>query len=391
MPRMYPATVRRQIVSRLRSGQAVAAVAAETGICQATLFRWKRQALIDAGVIEGTPSVEADELAAAHKRIAQLEAELALTRDACELFNAEAVVPPKRRRAIVEGLIARGHSARSACRISGLARSLLQYYRRRPVPDRQIRRLIVADTITEIHQRSRGTYGGRRIRAALLADYDMNVNLKLVRSIMGENGLCGLPRSTRRLPNLIRVNTPADLVNRQFTATQPNELWCTDITEHPARDGKVYCCAILDCFSRMIVARTFSTTADTALVNNAVNMAVGNRRRSGSTILHADHGTQGGFNWSSQHPVIAEVFGGSSTTGSGSGGPPEVEIARASEVSAPRRGSVLGRDRQRASAGRGGDCRRGVATRGATVVPQRWRYATVRSEEDVVGPLPVVR
>jgi transposase-like protein len=64
MPRMYSATVRRQIVARLRSGEAVAAVAAETGICHATLFRWKRQALIDGGVIEGTPSVEADELAA---------------------------------------------------------------------------------------------------------------------------------------------------------------------------------------------------------------------------------------------------------------------------------------------------------------------------------------
>lgn len=130
MPRIYPATVRRQIVSRLRSGEPVAAVSVDTGICQATLFRWKRQALIDAGVIEGIPSAEADE---------------------------QAVVPPKRRRAIAEGLIARGHSARSACRITGLARSLLQYRRRRPVPDRQIRRLIVADTINEIHQRSRGT------------------------------------------------------------------------------------------------------------------------------------------------------------------------------------------------------------------------------------------
>jgi transposase len=46
-----------------------------------------------AGIIEGTTSVEADELAAAHKRIAQLEAELALTRDACELFDEQAVVP----------------------------------------------------------------------------------------------------------------------------------------------------------------------------------------------------------------------------------------------------------------------------------------------------------
>ena len=143
MPRMYPASVRRQIVARLRSGEPVAVVAAEIGVCQATLFRWKRQALVDAGVIEGVPSVEADELAAAHKRIAALEAELALTRDACELFNAEAVVPPKHRRAITEGLIARGHSARSACRITGLARSLLQYHHRRPVPDREIRRLIV--------------------------------------------------------------------------------------------------------------------------------------------------------------------------------------------------------------------------------------------------------
>jgi transposase-like protein len=92
MPRQYSSSVRRQIVARLRSGEPVAAVAAETGICQATLFRWKRQALIDAGVIEGTPSVEADELATAHKRIAQLEAELALTWDACELFDGRAVV-----------------------------------------------------------------------------------------------------------------------------------------------------------------------------------------------------------------------------------------------------------------------------------------------------------
>ena len=73
-------------------------------------------------------------------------------RDAGALFDAQAVVTPKCRRAIAEWLIARGHSARSACRITGLARSLLQYHRRRPMPDPEVRRLIVADTITEIHQ-----------------------------------------------------------------------------------------------------------------------------------------------------------------------------------------------------------------------------------------------
>jgi transposase InsO family protein len=51
----------------------------------------------------------------------------------------------------------------------------------------------------------------------------------------------------------------------------------TDITEHPVRDGKFYCSAILDCFRKMIVARTFSTIAATALVTNAADMAVRER------------------------------------------------------------------------------------------------------------------
>ena len=60
------------------------------------------QALIDAGVVEGAPSVEADELAAAHKRIAALK-RTGADRDACELFDEQAVVPPKRRSRSLKG------------------------------------------------------------------------------------------------------------------------------------------------------------------------------------------------------------------------------------------------------------------------------------------------
>ena len=77
------------------------------------------------------------------------------------------------------------------------------------------------------------------MRAALLADYEMNVNLKLVDSIMSQHGLSGLPRPGRRLPNLIRVATRADLVNRQFSATRPNELWVTDIVRREALFDRV--------------------------------------------------------------------------------------------------------------------------------------------------------
>jgi hypothetical protein len=57
--------------------------------------RETREALIDAGVRAGVPSVESDELAAARQRICRLEAELALTRDACALFNEQVVVTPQ--------------------------------------------------------------------------------------------------------------------------------------------------------------------------------------------------------------------------------------------------------------------------------------------------------
>ena len=52
MPRQYSSSARRQVMARLRPDEPVAARVAETGIRQATLFRWKRQALIDAGVVD---------------------------------------------------------------------------------------------------------------------------------------------------------------------------------------------------------------------------------------------------------------------------------------------------------------------------------------------------
>ncbi|MFI5542122.1 IS3 family transposase [Nocardia sp. NPDC051900] len=193
---------------------------------------------------------------------------------------------------MVERLIAQGHSGRAACRIVGLHRATF-YRRRKPsLSTRILRRTVVADEIGKIHLRSRGTYGRRRIQAALLSECDMVVNHKLIHSIMSELRLSGLPRQKGRKPNLLGVHTSSDLVNRVFTADRPNRLWCSDITEHPARDGKVYCCAILDCFSKRIVGRSFSTIPDTALVNNAVNMAVRERAKSHGAILHADHGVQ---------------------------------------------------------------------------------------------------
>jgi len=99
------------------------------------------------------------------------------------------------------------------------------------------------------------------------------VNHKLVASIMQELHLHGLPKRRTVRGNLIAVRTVSDLVNRDFTATEPNQLWVTDITEHPTKEGRVFCCVVLDAFSRKAVGWSIDRIADAALVNSALNMA----------------------------------------------------------------------------------------------------------------------
>jgi putative transposase len=89
--------------------------------------------------------------------------------------------------------------------------------------------------------------------AALFYDRGLIVNRKLVRRIMVEQGLAGLPARKMGRRNLVNVATSEDLVNRKFTASAANTLWLTDITEHKTREGTLYCCVVLDQFSRRVV------------------------------------------------------------------------------------------------------------------------------------------
>jgi putative transposase len=86
--------------------------------------------------------------------------------------------------------------------------------------------------------------------------------------------------------------TADDLVNRKFHRLHPNELWVTDITEHPTREGTVYCAAVLDAFSRRIVGWSIDSRQDSNLVVNALDMAIRNRLPEPGGIVHADHGVQ---------------------------------------------------------------------------------------------------
>jgi putative transposase len=183
-----------------------------------------------------------------------------------------------------------------------VSRSGYYAWRDRPKSVREQDDELLLKHIKQIHAESRGTYGWPRVHAELTLGLGVRVNHKRVARLMRQAGLQGLYRRRRRG---CTVRDPAaepatDLVNRQFTVDEPNRLWITDITEHPTEEGKVYCAAVMDAYSRLVVGWSIAEHMRTELVTDALGMAVLRRhpdrqpdRRTGSnTILHSDHGSQ---------------------------------------------------------------------------------------------------
>ena len=87
--RGYPAEFRRRVIELVEGGRKIAELAKELGVSEQTIYVWRRQARIDAGLEAGVTTVEQAELAAARKRIRELETELAIHRRATELLKED--------------------------------------------------------------------------------------------------------------------------------------------------------------------------------------------------------------------------------------------------------------------------------------------------------------
>jgi putative transposase len=129
-----------------------------------------------------------------------------------------------------------------------------------------------------------------------------------IERLMREMGIHGVRRgryvvTTVADPAALR---PADLVDRDFTTTAPNQLWVADFTYVPTWSGFVYVAFIIDAYSRRFIGWRCATRMTTDLVLDALEHALWTRARDGISDLgglihHNDAGSQGGFNWSSQH------------------------------------------------------------------------------------------
>ena len=166
------------------------------------------------------------------------------------------------------------HAVTTMCRVLGLSTSGYYAWRGRGASARAQRDEQLRAKIRHFHEASRGTYGSPRIHVDLAED-GQRVGRKRVARLMKADGLRGVCRRQRTWTTVREPGRrPApDLVDRNFTASGPNQLWVADITYVRTWAGFLYLAVVLDVWSRRIVGWSMRHHLRTELIVEALNMA----------------------------------------------------------------------------------------------------------------------
>lgn len=150
------------------------------------------------------------------------------------------------------------------------------------------------ERVKKVFDDSRGSAGSRSIRDHLKAqEHPVEMGLFKIRKLMQEANLVSKQPGKHRykIANEVRLDIPNEL-DRQFTVSAPNQVWCGDITYIWADNRWIYLAVVLDLYARRIVGWAISEKPDSALVVKALDMAYQLRGRPKGLLFHSDQGSQ---------------------------------------------------------------------------------------------------
>jgi putative transposase len=167
-------------------------------------------------------------------------------------------------------------------------------WRSRPESVRKIANCELLSDIRRVHGEHRGRYGAPRIHAELRAE-GQSVSRKRVERVMRRHGIrAHAPRRYRVCTTDSKHSLPvaANLLDRNFAAEKPDQIWLTDITYIPTGEGWLYLAVILDLFTRKVVGWAMRDHMRAELAIAALTMAIQRRRPTPGLMHHSDRGSQ---------------------------------------------------------------------------------------------------
>lgn len=180
------------------------------------------------------------------------------------------------------------------CRVLEVSRAGYYAWREREPSARAQQNVELVAEITEIHQKSRGTYGSPRVHAEL-RERGFEVSRKRVEKQMRDQGLFGRRRPKYRKTTDSNHGEPIapNIVAREFTVDEPDRVWVADITYIWTVQGWMYLAVVIDLFSRRVVGWSMADHMRVDLVLGALAAALGKRVPSAAgLVFHSDRGSQ---------------------------------------------------------------------------------------------------
>ncbi|HFK6662523.1 IS3 family transposase [Escherichia coli] len=269
----------KQVVDR---GYSVASVATRLDITTHSLYFWIKK--------YGPDSSTNKEQSDAQAEIRRLQKELKRVTDERDILKKAALDVRLPEQFSIIGKLRAHYPVVTLCHVFGVHRSSYRYWKNRPEkPDG--RRAVLRSQVLELHGISHGSAGARSI-ATMATRRGYQMGRRLAGRLMKELGLVSCQQPTHRYKRggHEHVAIP-NYLERQFAVTEPNQVWCGDVTYIWTGKRWAYLAVVLDLFARKPVGWAMSFSPDSRLTMKALEMAWETRGKPGGVMFHSDQGS----------------------------------------------------------------------------------------------------
>ena len=289
MPKEYSTKFKTEVIKRYQSGEPILALSRELRIAQSTIYHWRKEYC---SIKTANRTYTPKEFDALSRRLEKLEHEMEVIKRSGYIAD----VPLQKKLSVLESIYrqpANTYSIHELCEALDVARGTFYNYifRRADHSKREEAQIELMRLVQQAFDDSSQRFGAEKIRVTL-AENGIRVGTKRIAAIMQELGLQSIRSDAKKQYRKQQQYKKQNLLERQFTADHPNQIWVSDITYFKVNDYWVYLCIILDLFSRKIVGYRVSRNASTNLVTSTFRTAFRERGNPGSLTFHSDRGKQ---------------------------------------------------------------------------------------------------
>ena len=289
MPKAYPAEFKAKIIKRYQKGESIQALSQEFHIPQGSIYRWRKEYC---SIHSPNHTYTPKEFDTISKRLARLEHEMEIIRFTGYISK----VPLQKKLSFLESLYQKPdnpYSVHELCEALDVARGTFynHIFRRADTSERDREQEQLMRLVQQVFDDSSQRFGAEKIRITL-AESGVRVSTKRIVAIMEELDLHSVRPEAKKQYKKRQQYKKQNLLERQFTADHPNQIWVSDITYFKVNNYWLYFCIILDLFSRRIVGHRVSRNASTHLVTSTFRAAYQARGNPTGLTFHSDRGTQ---------------------------------------------------------------------------------------------------